>query len=83
MKSVFCIIELFTPYDEYGERHSIGFVGTLSDGSLCHVHSRCDAYKFTEDEAERYAKLLIPQYSVKVYHYDTKQSKPMIEHIKL
>ena len=86
MEEVYCIIELFTPYNEYGDRQSLGFVGKRSDGIFCSDYSRCTAYKFTEDEASSYAKRLIPQYTVKVYHYgvkSSKSSKSMIEHITM
>lgn len=83
MSSAYCIIELFTPYNEYGDRQSLGFVGMRSDGRFYPDYSRWAAYKFTEDEASSYAKQLIPQYTVKVYHYGVKPSKPVIEHITI
>ena len=85
-ESVYCLIELFTTYNEYGDRHSLGFIGKRSDGMFCADYSRWTAYKFTEDEASKYAKRLVPQYTVKVYHYGVKPSKPTkpaIEHINM
>lgn len=82
----YCIIELFTPYNEYGDRQSLGFIGKRSDGIFCSDYNRYGAHKFTEDEATRYAKRLVPQYTVKVYHYGVKANKPtkqMIEHITI